>query len=197
VRPWVRFLAAAAQVGSPQRELLRADPATSVESSRLTSCGLAFAQARLSPDPELADQRAIALDVGVPQVVQQTPLLANQEEKAAARVMVLGVHFQVLGELPDARGGERDLDLGRARVLVAAPVLRDQLAFDFCLCCQTECGLYRAQLRARFRGIRRQSRPNEDQRLPAMRRDRRRGSRAHGPASDVLPASARREGLRA
>jgi len=59
--------------------------------------------ARLSPDPELADKRAIALDVGIPQVVQQTPLLANQEEKAAARVMVLGMHLQVLGELPNAR----------------------------------------------------------------------------------------------
>ena len=64
----------------------------------------------LSPDPELAYERAITLDVGVPQVVQQTPLLAHQEEEAAARVMILGVRFQVLGELPDARGRKRDLD---------------------------------------------------------------------------------------
>jgi hypothetical protein len=34
----------------------------------------------LSPDPELADERAISLHVGVLQVVQQTPLLANKEE---------------------------------------------------------------------------------------------------------------------
>ncbi|MEA2656544.1 MAG: hypothetical protein QOI23_1909, partial [Chloroflexota bacterium] len=66
----------------------------------------------LSPDPELGDERAISLDVGVPQVVQQTPLLANQEKKAAARVVVLGVRFQVLGELPDAGCGQRDLNLG-------------------------------------------------------------------------------------
>ena len=93
---------------------------------------------RLSPDPELADERAVSLDVGVPQVVQQTPLLANQEEKAAARVVVLGMRLQVLGELPDAGGRQRDLDLGGTRVLVSALKLRDQLALDLCLYCQTK-----------------------------------------------------------
>ena len=100
------------------------------------------ARARLSPDPELADKGAITLDVGVLQVVQQTPLLANQEEKAAARVMVLGVRLQVLGELPDAGGRKRDLNLGGTRVLLTALVLRDQLAFDFRLFCQTDWKVY-------------------------------------------------------
>src|SRR5207302_8866870 len=57
--------------------------------------------------------------------------------------MVLGVRLQVLGELPDARRRERDLDFGRARVLLSSPVLGDQLALDFCLFCQTEGRLYR------------------------------------------------------
>src|SRR5690242_3370302 len=92
----------------------------------------------LSPDPELGDESAVALDVGVPQVVEQSPLLADQEKEAAARVMVLGVRLQVLGELPDASGGQRDLDLGGTGVLVCALVLRDQLAFDFVLYCQTQ-----------------------------------------------------------
>src|SRR5437868_5539132 len=86
-----------------ERELLRADPRYRRGSSR-------FTKKCLSPDSELGDQGAIALDVGVPQVVQQTPLLAHQEQEAAARVMVLGVRFQVLGELPDSCGGQRDLD---------------------------------------------------------------------------------------
>ena len=38
----------------------------------------------LSPDSELGDEGAIALDVGVPQVVEQSPLLADQEKEAAA-----------------------------------------------------------------------------------------------------------------
>src|SRR5690242_21021575 len=86
----------------PERELLRADPRYRRGSSRFTRL--------LSPDPELGDQGAIALDVGVPQVVQQTPLLAHQEQEAAARVVVFGVRFQVLRELPDSCGGQRDLD---------------------------------------------------------------------------------------
>jgi len=69
-------------------------------------------------------------------------LLANQEEKAAARVVVLGVRLQVLGELPDAGGGKRDLDFGGTRVLLSASVFRDQLAFDFRLFCQTDWKVY-------------------------------------------------------
>src|SRR5260370_38172568 len=57
--------------------------------------------------------------------------------------MVFGVHLQVLRQLPDARRRERDLDLGRARVLLTSPVLGDQIALDCCLFCQTEAELYR------------------------------------------------------
>ena len=56
--------------------------------------------------------------------------------------MVLGVHLEVLGELPDACRGKRDLDLRRSCVLFCSLVLRDQLAFDFCLCCQTRRKVY-------------------------------------------------------
>ena len=72
----------------------------------------AISARRLSPDPELGDEGAVAPDVYVPQVVQQSPLLADQEKEAAARVVVLGVRLQVLGELPDTSGGQRNLDLG-------------------------------------------------------------------------------------
>src|SRR5262245_4574922 len=61
--------------------------------------------------------------------------------------MVLGVRLQVLGELPDASGGQRDLDLGAARVLLCALVFRDQLAFDFVLYCQTRLATIRGSLR--------------------------------------------------
>src|SRR6266480_3505993 len=105
--------------------------------------GVLRAPGGLSPDPELGDEGAVALDVGVPQVVEQSPLLADQEKEAAARVMVFGVRLQVLGELPDSRGGQRDLDFGGSRVLVAALVLRDQLAFDFVLYCQTQFAIIR------------------------------------------------------
>src|SRR5689334_19196101 len=99
----------------------------------------------LSPDPELGDESAVALDVGVPQVVQQSPLLADQEKEAAARVVVFGVRLQVLGELLDARVREGDLDLRGSRVLVCASVFRDQIALDCVLYCQTQ----RASIRGR------------------------------------------------
>src|SRR6059036_482698 len=127
----------------PQRGLLRADPRYRRGSSRFT--------ASLSPDPELGDEGAVALDVGVPQVVEQSPLLADQEKEAAARVMVLGVRFQVLSELPDASGRQRDLDLGGTGVLVCAPVFRDQPAFDFVLYCQTRLASIRGARRSSFR----------------------------------------------
>src|SRR5258708_22002218 len=67
--------------------------------------------------------------------------------------MVLGVRLQVLGELPDARRRERDLDLGRARVLLGPPVLGDHFALDFSLFCQTEAKLYRPSGNHRFVGL--------------------------------------------
>ena len=60
--------------------------------------------------------------------------------------MVLGVRLQVLGELPDTCCVKRDLDLGRSRVPVCPLVLRDQLAFDFVLYCQTQQGSIRGSL---------------------------------------------------
>src|SRR2546429_8447359 len=122
---------------TPEWELLRADPRYRRGSSRFTY------GAELSPDSELGDEGAIALDVGVPQVVQQTPLLADQEKEAAARVVVFGVRLQVLGELLDARVRKGDLHFGGTRVLVRATVFRDQLALDFVLYCQTQQGSIR------------------------------------------------------
>jgi hypothetical protein len=61
--------------------------------------------------------------------------------------VVLGVRLQVLGELPDTCGVKRDLDLGRTRVPLSAPVFRDQLAFDCVLYCQTRWEVYEGCLR--------------------------------------------------
>jgi hypothetical protein len=119
-------------------------------SKRLTRATVPGPPWLLSPDPELRDEGAIALDVGVPQVVQQTPLLADQEKEAAAGVVVFGVRFQVLGELPDASGRQRDLYFGGTSVPFTAPVIRDQLALDFFLYCQTRLASIRGDGRRLF-----------------------------------------------
>src|SRR5213592_1919265 len=82
---------------------------------------------RLPAQAELANQRAVALEVLLLQVVEQAPALADQHEQAAARMVVLLVVAQVLREVVDALGEQRDLDPGVARVLRGGAELRDEL----------------------------------------------------------------------
>jgi hypothetical protein len=62
------------------------------------------------------------------QVVQQPPASADQDQQAAPRVVVLLVLAQVLRELVDAEGHERDLHLCRAGVGLGAAELGRELA---------------------------------------------------------------------
>src|SRR4029077_872726 len=73
------------------------------------------------------DQGAVTLQVVSLQVAKDAAALAHHLQQAAARVMVLAVGAQVLGELVDALGEQRDLDLGRSGVLARTAVLADQL----------------------------------------------------------------------
>ena len=64
----------------------------------------------------MCDQFAIALDVVVFDVVEQPATLTYQHEKASATVVVLLVDLEVLGEVRDTCGKQRNLNLGRTRV---------------------------------------------------------------------------------
>src|SRR5438876_11677956 len=68
---------------------------------------------------ELFDQRPIALEVGALQVVQKAPPAAHEHEQPAPRVVVFALLAQVLGEMVDALGQQRDLHLRGAGVLLA------------------------------------------------------------------------------
>src|SRR3954452_14595416 len=81
----------------------------------------------LAPQAEFRDQRPVALQVVALEVAKDAAALADHLEQAAAGVMVLAVGAQVLGELVDALGEQRDLDLGGAGVLARPAVLADQL----------------------------------------------------------------------
>ena len=85
----------------------------------------------LLTDTQLGDDRSVAVDVLLGQVVQQAAALADHHEKAAAGVIVVLVGAQVLGELLDAVGEDRDLDLGGAGVALMGGVLGDELGFCF------------------------------------------------------------------
>src|SRR4051812_46704920 len=83
----------------------------------------------LPAQPETSEDRAIPLDVEPAQVVEQAAATADHLEQAAARRVVLGMVAEMLGERGDALGEDRDLDLGRSRVAVVAPMLGDDLGF--------------------------------------------------------------------
>ena len=58
----------------------------------------------LLSDAELGDNGAVALDVLGHQIVQHLAALTDHLEQAAAAVVVVDVHLQVLGQLLDAGG---------------------------------------------------------------------------------------------
>ena len=74
--------------------------------------------------------RRDSLEVLALQVVEEAPA-APTSRAASAASSVLRVRAEVLRELVDPPGEHRDLDLGRAGVLVVLPVLRDQLLLGF------------------------------------------------------------------
>src|SRR5919108_3047714 len=72
---------------------------------------------RLFAQAQPLDQVAVLVRVLALQVIEQLAPLAHQLEQPAARVEVLDVGLEMLGEAVDALGEERDLHLGRAGVL--------------------------------------------------------------------------------
>lgn len=61
------------------------------------------------------------------EVVQKLATTARQGEKTATGVEILAVDPKVVGEVVDARGKQRDLNLARAGVLLVGLVLRDDV----------------------------------------------------------------------
>src|SRR5262245_16457659 len=78
--------------------------------------GAAAAVARSAAQPQALDQRLVAIGAGPPYVVEQPPALTHQPQQAAAGVVVLLVLLEVLREIVDPLGQQRDLDLRRAGV---------------------------------------------------------------------------------
>src|ERR1051325_10161079 len=85
----------------------------------------------LPPQAELLDQVSVALEVTLLQVLQEAATPADELEQASARMVVFRVSSEMLGELVDASREERDLHVGRAGVLLAAPVLADDVLLRF------------------------------------------------------------------
>ena len=78
----------------------------------------------LAPNTELGDDRAVALNVVVSNVIEQTTTLTNDLHQATASVVVVLVGTEVLSQPGDPIRQQRDLHFGRARVGLVLLVLR-------------------------------------------------------------------------
>src|SRR6185369_7547088 len=75
---------------------------------------------------ELRNEIGVARLVLAPEIIQQGAALVDQHQDAAARVIVLRVALEMLGEVIDALGEDRDLDLGRTGVALGLGMFLDQ-----------------------------------------------------------------------
>jgi hypothetical protein len=85
----------------------------------------------LAAQAQRADQGLIAAFVGLLQVVEQRAALRDQLQQAAARVVVLLVGLEVLGEVGDPFGQDRHLHFGRPGVALGTGVGVDQFGLAF------------------------------------------------------------------
>src|SRR3546814_21010588 len=74
----------------------------------------------------LRDQVQIALTIGGPEIVQQRATLVDEHQQAAARMVVLRVGLEMLGEVADALGEDRHRHLGRTGVALGAAMFLDE-----------------------------------------------------------------------
>jgi len=63
------------------------------------------------PQPELGDDRPVALDVRALKVIEQPATLADQLKQPPPRIVIVGVRLEVVGEVIDPFAEDRDLDL--------------------------------------------------------------------------------------
>ena len=85
----------------------------------------------LAAQVQLGDQGGVTLAIDLGQVVKKATTLRDHLKQAAARVIVLLVGLEVLGEVGDAFRQDRDLDLGRTGVASGAGVLGDDFVLTF------------------------------------------------------------------
>jgi hypothetical protein len=71
---------------------------------------------RLLADAEFTNDGLIALGIVSLEVIEQATPLADQHKQAAARAVVLLVHFEVVCQLANAFTDDGDLNLGAPRV---------------------------------------------------------------------------------
>src|SRR5579884_224874 len=81
-------------------------------------------------DAEAPDEGAVAGDVLIAQISEHPLAASDHHHEAAPRVEILFVLAQVLGQLVDARGQQRDLHLRRAGISLMGGIGSDDVGFS-------------------------------------------------------------------
>ena len=85
----------------------------------------------LATEFQAADQFMVLLNIPALEVIEQATTLRDHLEQPAPRVIVFLVRFEMLGELVDALGKQRDLHLRRSRIALVRLVCGDDLFLRF------------------------------------------------------------------
>ena len=83
----------------------------------------------LSAQAQLGDDRPVALNVILLDVIKQPATTTNQHQQATSAVMILLVSLEMLSEVIDSIGEQRNLNLGRTRIGVMKTVFGDCSGF--------------------------------------------------------------------
>jgi hypothetical protein len=87
----------------------------------------------LAADTQFPDERSITLDIFLAEVSQHTLTSANHHHKSTAGVKILLMLAQMLCQLVDARGQQRNLYFRRTCVALFGGVAGDNVGFDLFL----------------------------------------------------------------
>lgn len=80
---------------------------------------------------KLLDERSVAFEILLHEVVQQTSSLSDQHEQSTARVMIVLVGLEVLCEVVDTLGEYGNLNLGCSGIVLVLTVLLDKCGAIF------------------------------------------------------------------
>src|SRR6202035_1571981 len=83
----------------------------------------------LAPDAKAFDQRLIPRLVLRLDVVEELPALRHKLEQTAARVIIFHMRLEMLGQIHDPLGQDRDLDLRRAGIARLQSIVFQQRLF--------------------------------------------------------------------
>ena len=85
----------------------------------------------LSTQTQTLDQSTVAVDVNALEVIKQTTTVTDHEQQTTTRVVIVLVLLEVLGQVGDALGEQRDLNLRGAGVALMGSVLSDDVLLFF------------------------------------------------------------------